>query len=297
MSNFGAFSKGVVMLTRRLMSLILLLAWLIPVTAAAADVGLLWKLQAPSGKISHLFGTIHADDGRIIDFSPKLVKALQESDTYYVEVMPGGDTSAFNMKDGRKLSSLLTPEEYDRVCELADAYVMHREQANHMKPWLLAIALDPPKPSSIFTQDVLLAGLARDKLKPVKALSSRNDHFETLDSLSMEEQLTMLRSVLKRSQEEKEKDFEELLAAYLSGNLDKIAGVDEKMTEGLLPAAIWERIRTKLLDERNASMAETLADALNKESAFVAVGASHLAGKGGLLQRLRDAGFQISAVE
>ena len=285
------------MLTRRLMSLILLLAWLIPVTAAAADVGLLWKLQAPSGKISHLFGTIHADDGRIIDFSPKLVKALQESDTYYVEVMPGGDTSAFNMKDGRKLSSLLTPEEYDRVCELADAYVMHREQANHMKPWLLAIALDPPKPSSIFTQDVLLAGLARDKLKPVKALSSRNDHFETLDSLSMEEQLTMLRSVLKRSQEEKEKDFEELLAAYLSGNLDKIAGVDEKMTEGLLPAAIWERIRTKLLDERNASMAETLADALNKESAFVAVGASHLAGKGGLLQRLRDAGFQISAVE
>lgn len=285
------------MLTRRLVPLILLLAWLAPVTAVAADIGLLWKLQAPSGKVSHLFGTMHADDGRIIDFSPKLVKALQEADTYYVEVMPGGDSSAFNMKDGRKLSSLLTPEEYDRICELADAYVMHREQANHMKPWLLAIVLDPPKPSTIFAQDVLLAGLARDNLKPVKALSSRNSHFETLDSLSMEEQLTMLRSVLKRSQEEKEKDFEELLTAYLSGNLDKIAGVDEKMTEGLLPAAIWEKMRTKLLDERNITMAETLTNALNKDSAFVAVGASHLAGKGGLLQRLRDAGFQVSAVE
>lgn len=285
------------MLTRRLVPLTLLLAWLTPATAAAADIGLLWKLQAPSGKISHLFGTMHADDGRIIDFSPKLVKALQEAGTYYVEVMPGGDSSAFNMKDGRKLSSLLTPEEYDRVCELADTYVMHREQANRMKPWLLAIVLDPPKPSTIFAQDALLAGLARDNLKPIKALSSRNSHFETLDSLNMEEQLTMLRSVLKRSQEEKEKDFEELLDAYLSGNLDKIAGVDEKMTEGLLPAAIWEKMRTKLLDERNITMAATLTDALNKDSAFVAVGASHLAGKGGLLQRLRDAGFQVSAVE
>ncbi len=285
------------MLTRRFILLILLLAWLTPVTAAAADIGLLWKLQAPNGKVSHLFGTMHADDGRIIDFSPKLVKALQEADIYYVEVMPGGDSSAFNMKDGRKLSSLLTPEEYDRVCELADTYVMHREQANRMKPWLLAIVLDPPKPSTIFAQDALLAGLARDNLKPIKALSSRNSHFETLDSLNMEEQLTMLRSVLKRSQEEKEKDFEELLDAYLSGNLDKIAGVDEKMTEGLLPAAIWEKMRTKLLDERNITMAATLTDALNKDSAFVAVGASHLAGKGGLLQRLRDAGFQVSAVE
>lgn len=269
---------------------------LAPYLSHAADIGLLWRIQSPDGKTSHLFGSMHADDGRITDFPPILLQAIRDADIFYAEVMPQGDTATFYMNDGRKLSDLLTAEEYDRVCELADAYVMHREQANRMKPWLLAIALDPPKPSSIFSQDVLLAGLARDNLKPIKALELRDQHFTLLDNLSMEEQLVILRSVLNRTQEEKERDFEALLSAYLSGNLDQVAGLDQKMTEGLLPTMIWEKMRHKLLDERNIHMAAILSQELRQSNIFVVVGASHLAGRGGLLQRLREAGFHVNAV-
>ena len=46
------------------------------VAAQAQDKGLLWKLEAPDGKTSYLFGTMHSDDRRVTDFPPSVMKAL-----------------------------------------------------------------------------------------------------------------------------------------------------------------------------------------------------------------------------
>ena len=259
----------------------------------AEDSGLLWQAQSANGRNNYLFGTMHADDARIRNFSPALVKAIATSDVFMVEVLSSSSNEAQFMR-GKTLSQLLNADEYAQVAELADAYVIDRQVANRMKPWLLAIMFDQPKPANVFSQDVFLRGIAADHLKPVLALEQSDRHFEVLDSLSMEEQLTMLRVVLKRSQEDKERDFNTLLEAYLSGNLTKIAGLDEELTGGLLPAEIWQKIRVKLLDQRNATMAERIIAQTGKTSAFIAVGASHLAGPDGLLARLRAAGFKLT---
>jgi uncharacterized protein len=273
--------------------LIALLAQTLP--SFAEDIGLLWKAEAPSGKASYLFGTMHSDDARINDFSPALLKAIADSDVFMVEVLPSDDHSAYFMPEGR-LSSLLDEQECEQLMQLADFHVMDRAAVNRMKPWLLAVMFDQPKPASIFSQDILLRYIAQNQDKPLLALEQNDRHFQALDSLSMQEQLIMLRTVLKRSQEDKERDFEALLNTYLSGNLGKIAGLDEEMTGGLLPAEIWQKMRTSLLDERNAEMADRLIEQTGTGTVFVAVGASHLAGSGGLLQRLRDAGFKLSPV-
>ena len=109
--------------------------------------------------------------------------------------------------------------------------------------------------------------------------------------------MVMLRAVLKRSQKEKERDYEKLLKTYQSGDLKKIIDLDDKITGGMLPKAVWENMRVKLIDERNAGMAEGLVSEANEKPVFAAIGASHLAGEGGVLNRLRAAGFTVTPVK
>lgn len=261
----------------------------------AADTGLLWKIEAPNGKQSYLFGTMHSDDPRINEFSPKLEQALAASEAFMMETLPPADSSVYFM-DNASLESMLDESELEQVRKLADFHVMREDVAMHMKPWLLAMVFDLPKPQTPFAQDIQLLAKAQEQGKQILGLETTEEHFAVLDSLSREEHLTMLRAVLKRSQQDKERDFERLIQAYLRGNLDRIAAFDEEITGDMLPPALWDKIKTKLLDERNARMAERILQQADQQSVFVAVGASHLAAETGLLARLRAAGYRVSAL-
>ena len=264
--------------------------------ALAADNGLLWKLESPSGKVSYLLGTIHTDDQRVTEFSPKIIEAFNLSSAFMMETLPPRDPSIFMMKQGT-VAELLTEKEFDRVRELADFHSMHIEAAMHMKPWLLAVIFDLPKPKALYSMDELLMAKAEEQFKPIVGLEKTREHFSVLDTVSMDDQMIMLRAVLKRSQKDKERDFEKLLKTYQSGDLKKIGELDDKITGGMLPKAVWENMRVKLIDERNSGMAQGLVTEANNQAVFAAIGASHLAGEGGVLNRLRAAGFVVSPVK
>lgn len=263
--------------------------------AQAQDKGLLWKLEAPGGKTSYLFGTMHSDDRRVTDFSPAVMQALLDSELFLMELQPPQDPSVYLMKEGR-LDHMLTEEEFVEVIKLADFHSMHTDIATTMKPWLLAVIFDLPKPQSPYTLDAMLMSLAQSRSKPIRALETIEEHFTVLDSFSIEDQLVMLRSVLKRTPEQRERNFEELVKTYLSGDLDKIIEVNARQSGEQLPPELWERVLQKLLDERNVRMAERIQQQAAERSIFIAVGAAHLPGKGGLLARLRSAGYQVSPV-
>jgi len=264
--------------------------------ALAADNGLLWKLEAPSGKVSYLLGTMHTDDQRVTEFSPKILEAFNQSEAFMMETLPPRDPSIFMMKQGT-VSEMMTEKEFDQVRDLADFHSMHIEAAMHMKPWLLAVIFDLPKPKALYSMDELLMAKAEEQDKKIIGLEKMRDHFSVLDSVSMEDQMIMLRAVLKRSQKDKERDYEKLLKTYQSGDLKKIIDLDDKITGGMLPKAVWENMRVKLIDERNAGMVEGLVSVAKDQAVFAAVGASHLAGDGGILGRLRNAGFAVTSVK
>ncbi|MES2579025.1 MAG: TraB/GumN family protein [Pseudomonadota bacterium] len=264
------------------------------VMVQATEKGLFWKMESPTGIVSYLFGTMHTDDNRITDFSPSVIEALNSVDTFIMETKPDKqDPNALLMQDAT-LRELLTEQELEQVRELADFHVMHLDAAMQMKPWLLAVIFDLPKPQTPFAQDNLLMAKSEDLSKDIEGLESSKAHFGVMDDFSREEQLVMLRAVLKRTQTQKEADFERLMAAYLSGDSDKISALDEKITGGMLPKPIWTKMRTKLLDERNVVMAEGSIKAANEKPVFAAVGASHLAGKTGLINAFKKAGFKLT---
>ncbi|HLD08741.1 MAG TPA: TraB/GumN family protein [Methylophilaceae bacterium] len=266
------------------------------ITSHAAETGLLWKAEAPNGKASYLLGTMHTDDPRATEFSPAVLKAFSDSEAFMMETLPTRDQSSYFMQD-KTLRNLLTEDEVEQVIKLADFHAMHTNVALRMKPWLLAVVFDLPRPMALYSMDELLLAKAGEQDKKVLGLEDTAEHFAVLDSFSIDEQLVMLRAVLKHSQADKERDFELLLKAYLSGDTAKIAALDDKITSALLPKDLWAKMKVKLIDGRNVRMAERIANEANQSRVFVAVGASHLPGEGGLLARLRNAGFKLSVVK
>ena len=268
----------------------------VSIASQATEKGLFWKLESPTGVVSYLFGTMHTDDNRVADMTPKMLDAMKSVDTFMMEAEPTQDPSIFMMKDA-SLPSLLTQAEFDQVRDLAEFHVMHLGAAMQMKPWLLAVVFDLPKPQTEFAQDNLLMTKSEDFGKEIKGLESSQEHFSIMDAFSIDEQMVMLRAVLKRTPEQKEADFERLMTAYLNGDSDKVSALDEQITGGMLPKQIWAKMRVKLLDERNVVMAQRAIPAANEKPIFIAVGASHLAGSNGLIAAFKKAGFKLSALK
>ncbi len=262
----------------------------------AAEKGLFWQMESPDGKISYLFGTMHTDDNRVTEFSPTVIQALKNADTFMLEVADAPPASLLQLPQGN-LKQYLTEAELDQIARLADIHVMPMDMALKMKPWLLAVLFDLPKPQTPFAQDLLLKAKAEELDKRVLGLESPQEHFGVMDNLTTEEQLQMLRAVLKRSQKQKERDFEQLMKAYLAGDAEQVANMDDAMTRGVIPDALWQRMRIKLLDERNVLMAARSLEQAKQGRVFIAVGAAHLAGKNGLIQAFRQAGFKLTPLK
>ena len=56
-----------------------------------------------------------------------------------------------------------------------------------------------------------------------------------MDGISQDEQITMLREVLKRTPGAKERDYERLVQAYLKGDSEKLALLNAEITGGSMP--------------------------------------------------------------
>ncbi len=262
----------------------------------ATEKGLFWQMISPSGQVSYLFGTIHTDDNRVTEFSAPILDALKQVDLFVMETQPNSNPANFMLKTG-SLKEMLTEDELDKVRVLADFHVMHIDQALRMKPWLLAVVFSQSKPQTPYAQDNLLMRGAEDFGKPVEGLETSQEHFGVIDDFSVEDQLVMLRAALKMTNAQKEKDFERLIAVYLTEDSDALLTLDADLTGAGLPKALWQRLRAKLLDERNDLMAQRSIALAQQQSTFIAVGAAHLAGENGLIHAFKKAGYKLSPLE
>ena len=280
---------------KRFLILVILLLNIVSI-AYASDRGLFWKLRAPNGSTHYLFGTMHTDDNRIIKFLPIVKKSVNASDILLVEITPDGHSQNLFMKN-HFLVSDINEKELNQIKKLAEFHVMYFDNVMRMKPWLLAIIFDSPKPHTEFNQDYLLMAMAADLDKEVLGIESSQEHFATMDSLSLDEQLMMLRAVLKKTENEKLSDYNLLMKQYISGDVEQIRKTDERLTGKLLPEVLWAKIKVQLMNERNKKMVIKIKELSKDKQLFIAVGASHLAGQDGLLNQLRDSGFKISPLK
>tara|TARA_B110000503_G_scaffold13880_1_gene18796 strand:+ start:51210 stop:51854 length:645 start_codon:yes stop_codon:yes gene_type:complete len=192
--------------------------------------------------------------------------------------------------------SYLSESEMEKVKYLADFHTMQYEKVIEMKPWLIAVIFDSPRPITPFNLDNLLKTKAIDLGLEVRGIETSEEHFQVLDDLSVQEQMNFLKKVLAKTTEQKESDYEQLLSAYLAQNSDTIIIINEALTSKLIPNVVWLKMKKKLVTDRNILFFDRVSELMRDYRLFIAVGASHLGGDNGLLNQFKKSGYQLKSL-
>ena len=266
---------------------------------AEVGPGLLWRVHKPKHPESYLFGTIHVDDKRVKKLSKKVIKRFKESKTLCLEILPDRETQvgiglAMLLPLDQSLDVILGEAFFNRLSLALHKKGVTPVEAVHLKPWAAMIVLSRPVSRGGLALDEQLYLWGQHQYKKLCGLETLQEQLSVFDELAIEDQVTLLKDTLDNVGLLEELN-EQLIKAYLSGNLDEIYRRSLDM-EGT-GTELSKRLREKLIDERNQLMLERMLPVLEEGKAFVAVGALHLPGKNGLLHLLRKNGYVVTSPE
>jgi uncharacterized protein len=260
---------------------------------------MLWAVTDEDGGQNWLLGTMHSEDPRLLDFPPALMDALRESQRVALELVPDTNmlerlNQAMNYDTGR-LHEVLEPDLYARVVELLDqAYGMGEPAVRRMKPWAAAMTLSMPPPQTGLFMDLALSFRASGMGKDVVALETLDEQLAFLEGLSKPAQIELLRQAV-ADFESIEEVFDTMIGLYLSSDL---AGLEEYSRGQLeeLDDEIASHFNQVGLIDRNKVMVERAAPYLAEGGLLIAVGALHLPGEHGLIELLRQQGYEVKSI-
>jgi uncharacterized protein YbaP (TraB family) len=269
----------------------ILLSLFLTLSIGANENSIFWELESPEGKQIFIFGSIHVDDNRVVDFSDSVNNAMKKSDLFVSETNNVNNLKALEGL-GDEYNKYLSDEDFQKISELSDFHSIETNFAIKLKPWLLGFIFSSPRAMNPFSQDNLLKVAASNYGLASKGLETVDEHYSVLDSLSPEDQFQILKNVLNLREVDKEKNYHLMIKTYLTFNLNKILNVDEEITKSIVPEKVWPSVKNELIHKRNKLFFNRLLILAKKNVLFVVVGASHLAGDDGLLQQFFQAGFK-----
>ncbi len=261
---------------------------------------LFWKVSGKDlKKPSFLYGTFHLLCEEDIHMSDPLMNAISAVDTIYMEMDMDDPTMMLsammymNMKDGKTLKDLYSPEEYKRLeSYFSDSLKMPMMLFQKMKPYFLVALLYPrmmdcPTPSGV-EQEIIK--LAKDAKKEINGLETMQLQASVFDSIPYEWQARELMNNIDSFPKYK-KEFDGMVKMYKNQQMDSLEKTISKSEFG------GEEYSEFLLGNRNRNWVEQLSTKMNKSSLLVAVGAGHLPGKDGLIDLLRKEGYTVEPLK
>jgi len=283
--------------------LFIALACLAGAFAAAADdsfdSGLLWRVERAGVTSSYLFGTMHSDDPQVVKLPAPVQQAFDQARSLTLEVVLDPRslltmTSALLMTDGNTLESLIGRRLYERTIDVMNARGIPEMLVANMKPWAVAVTLMMPSGNNGVVLDHVLYQGAVAAGKKVHGLETVAEQMGLFDSLSLEDQITLLKDTLDNL-DTLGQLLGEIQAAYLDRDLKRLLELNEASMRDSDPLLAATINRTVIV-ERNHRMAERMQSRLREGQQFIAVGALHLAGEEGLLRLLSERGYRLSRV-
>ena len=261
----------------------------------------LWRLRDRDTTI-YLFGTIHALPENLRWHTRPLDRALASADEIVMEVSPADlNAGAIQAMQTIGLAQNLPPiiervpaDRRARLAELIRQSGLPAPIFDRLKTWAAAIALISAGFQRIGLAadrgiETSLASAAGDR--PATGLETAREQLGFLDSLSEESQRALLASATDDDSQGRE-EFDAMLDAWSRGDVAGIArtfNTDETMTPEL---------RRVLLTQRNARWAGWIEQRLARPgTAFIAVGAGHLAGPDSVIADLEARGLRVERVQ
>jgi uncharacterized protein YbaP (TraB family) len=260
--------------------------------------GLLWRIESPGRAPSHLFGTIHSTDPRVLALPAPVKEAFDRSSSFTMEMVTDGPAlvamaEKMYLGPGETLNQLTGEALYGEIRDAYAARGLPEHGLEKQKPWVVFLTLSMPPSRGTMFLDLALQLQATFAGKAVHGLESMGEQLGVFDGLSTKDQVALLREAV-RAQREAEAQLEALTRAYLARDLAQLMTTMEKYRPD--DARLYNTLMPRLLDDRNRRMSERMEPRLAEGNAFIAVGAAHLPGPDGLLALLARRGYRLTAV-
>ena len=277
--------------------------------------GLLWRLSKTGAQASYLYGTMHVTDPKAVALARLTAPLIGRSKVVVTELgdaMGGAAAAALSLKIGFRALfrggnelAIITSAEDRRVVEDA---VKNRgidpAGANRLEPWMIIMLLAVPQcemerqKDRLPVVDNVIIEMGEKRGKPLAALETIDEQLEVFSAMDRDLTVKILVKMA-RLGERINDQFVTMLSLYHQ----RTVGITlEAMRLPLLQAErdvdadADRRFMKRLIEDRNAVMAQRSLPLLLKGGAFVAVGALHLVGETGLVELYRKAGFRVEKV-
>jgi hypothetical protein len=274
---------------------------------------ILWRIEKQGTAPSHLFGTVHLSDPRVVEMPKKARQALDRASLVILEVAdlsPQNSALALSaamrlaiFTDGRSLDALISPDEFAKVKSTIERAGMPGETARLLKPWIVTMLMSGTDcerkkvQGGAMVLDMRIAQIARKRGVPIVGLETIDSQLEALAGIPEDQQVQMLRASL--SYAERTGDLvETTLQFYLKRNMGGVWPLQIVLAEKAgFSEASFAKFQEQLIVGRNLKMRDRALPHLAKGGAFIAVGALHLPNASGLVALFREAGFTVTAVD
>lgn len=263
--------------------------------------GLLWRIEGKNAPASHVFGTIHLAEPRVTALPPVVANELKRASSLTIEVRldPGAIlvlAGRMIYGDGRDLHGVAGPDLYAKAAAITTGLGLPDPLLRMFKPWAVALLLSAPQQDPSGVLDIALARIAAEQGKPVHELETLNEQIAVFEDMSEADQLALLRQAVD-NYERIPALIGRLVEAYLARDLAGLWRISEGSGgEGVEAQRLRAVVARRLLEERNARMAERSEARLREGGAFIAVGALHLYGDAGMLSLLERRGWSVTRV-
>ncbi len=275
--------------------------------APPVPVPLLWKVSQGRHTL-YLLGSFHLLKPQDYPLAPEVDAAFADAEQLVLELSADELTSpalgqamlaAAQLPASDSLQRHLKPETRKALQGYAQANNLPLDALQHLEPWLVAtsISVQEMARQGLDAQlglDLHFIGLARQAGKPVTGLEHGQQQIDMLDGMSPAEQEQYLAETLADSGSTGARETERLHAAWRAGDVPTLRdGLAADMKREY--PALYQRINVA----RNDAWLPKLEARLRgpgDEDTLVVVGALHLLGSDGVVEKLRAKGYAVERI-
>ena len=278
----------------------------VAVAAKAPPVPLLWKVSDADNSL-YLLGSFHLLKRDDYPLSKDVDSAFDAADKLVFEVPPAEMHDPATAQkalahagygDARTLSKVLPAAVRDKFNALLVQRGGSIAQFDPFEPWFVNLTLVMGLSQSMGFRgedglDQHLMRRAAEAGKPTSGLESVDSQLQALDNTPMAEQIASLREFVE-DPEKMPGMLDELHRAWRQGDVAKL----EALSRGQMLANTPEtyRLLNVLRNEAWLPKLRKLLDGSGSEDTLVVVGAMHLLGTDGMVEKLRGKGYRVERV-
>ncbi len=269
---------------------------------APTEKALLWKIEkegltAPS----YLFGTIHIIPSDDFFYPSGTLAAIEASKTMVFEIDMSVMTDMSQqmalmqkaiMKDGQKLSDLITEEEYKIVKAHFDKMGLPLAMFERMKPAFLSVFASEEMSPNVLqsgemkSYEMEFMEIGQTQKMESGGLETVDYQLSVFDSIPYTDQAKMLVESIQNAGEG-EDELAKMIDVYKKQDLQGMEAMFSDESLGDMDI---------LLNNRNKNWIAPMKEYMSNNPTFFAVGAGHLVGEEGVIALLRKEGYTLTPV-